>query len=349
MHPREIPVIHATADKTDQSTYDRVYHAAEQMLLAGRARDISVRHIAAQIGYGSSTTINKALDTWWTELGYRLKETQELPTIPEELQQQVAELLTTLKRTAVDTARQGLIDYERQADERVEAMQQQLELAQLAKTAAEQRAQTQADRNDAQEEKIRGLERLLVAEEGRRVELERSLDQARTDHANTREQLKKAEAERDDKKNELDTERGRAIASEERWVKQIDTAQQAQKDAEAALQNLHASTRGTETKFHEQLLAKDKVALQLDANLTAVVKERNLLLENKQALILKAERLEASLAAANETLLQERRRAGELEIHLAAAAKKMEESERKAQRLEEKLWQLAGRSKSKGQ
>lgn len=64
-----------------QNTQDLVKEAADKLLREGIKP--TQQNIRDQIGTGSITTINKALNAWWSELGGRLDEVERNPSIPE--------------------------------------------------------------------------------------------------------------------------------------------------------------------------------------------------------------------------------------------------------------------------
>ncbi|GGK82028.1 DNA-binding protein [Amphritea balenae] len=64
-----------------QTTYDKVFDAADKLLAAGQKP--TQQHIRNELGTGSLTTINKALNDWWQGLGQRLVEQRQRPDIPE--------------------------------------------------------------------------------------------------------------------------------------------------------------------------------------------------------------------------------------------------------------------------
>lgn len=63
------------------NTQDLVKEAADKLLREGIKP--TQQNIRDQIGTGSITTINKALNAWWSELGMRLDEIERNPSIPE--------------------------------------------------------------------------------------------------------------------------------------------------------------------------------------------------------------------------------------------------------------------------
>lgn len=64
-----------------QTTYDKVFDAADKLLAAGQKP--TQQYIRNELGTGSLTTINKALNDWWQGLGQRLVEQRQRPDIPE--------------------------------------------------------------------------------------------------------------------------------------------------------------------------------------------------------------------------------------------------------------------------
>ncbi len=129
-----------SAEITGTETTERVRQAADQLLLAGRARDISVRAIYQMIQYGSQTTINNTLAQWWAELGQRVREHEQLPGLPEHLQAQVVTLLTTIQQEAQAVAGQQWLEHERQANIKVEEAAARREAAEQAQNARRRRS-----------------------------------------------------------------------------------------------------------------------------------------------------------------------------------------------------------------
>ncbi|EAR62027.1 DNA-binding protein [Neptuniibacter caesariensis] len=87
-----------------KSTQQLAKDAADELLELGvRPTQQNVRE---RIGTGSITTINKALNSWWVELGQRLKAQSSHPSIPDPL----AESMDKLWRQALEHAKSEFSD-----------------------------------------------------------------------------------------------------------------------------------------------------------------------------------------------------------------------------------------------
>lgn len=64
-----------------QNTYQKVFEVADQLLSEGQRP--TQQNVRNQLGSGSLTTINKALNDWWQNLGERLCSQGQRPDIPE--------------------------------------------------------------------------------------------------------------------------------------------------------------------------------------------------------------------------------------------------------------------------
>ena len=89
-------------------TQQKARKVADQLLMEGIKP--TQQNVRERMGTGSITTINKALTTWWQDLGNRLKANSEHPMIPDP----VASTAAKLWHQAVGYARESLND-ERQA------------------------------------------------------------------------------------------------------------------------------------------------------------------------------------------------------------------------------------------
>lgn len=330
----------------EKDTHALVYQAAEKMLKAGRAREISVRSISEIIRYGSATTINNALNGWWTELGERLAEYEQLPGIPEPLQAQVVELLTTVQRSAAETARQRLVEYERQAELRIETMQTKLDAEITAKATAEQRAQGLVERIDTLDTRIHGLESLLAAEQARREAAEQRVQEARGDAEQAR---RDAQAQIQELKHQQALEQERFAALEQRLVMQIDEHKTARQQLEKLRQENEREWREKERGLHERLSAVEHAKRLLESDMATQRRERDALKTDKEHLVERLQQIEVTLNETRAVLEQERLRSRELQVSLTASEQSRVEQEQRSQRLEERLMAVAehGRGKRK--
>lgn len=67
--------------KSSESTYEKVFAAADRLLAEGQRP--TQQNVRNALGSGSLTTINKALNDWWKTLGERLFAERQRPDIPE--------------------------------------------------------------------------------------------------------------------------------------------------------------------------------------------------------------------------------------------------------------------------
>ncbi|WP_432473756.1 DNA-binding protein [Amphritea sp. HPY] len=73
--------IKQSSSQIKKSTYQKVFEVADRLLSEGQRP--TQQNIRNQLGSGSLTTINKALNDWWQSLGERLCSQHQRPEIPE--------------------------------------------------------------------------------------------------------------------------------------------------------------------------------------------------------------------------------------------------------------------------
>ncbi|SEQ75305.1 replication region DNA-binding N-term [Amphritea atlantica] len=102
-------------------TYDKVFEIADNLLAEGRKP--TQQMVRNELGVGSLTTINKALNDWWQGLGKRLIELNARPDIPEP----VFNSANTLWQQALAYAEHQLSDQREQLEQRYLALKAELE------------------------------------------------------------------------------------------------------------------------------------------------------------------------------------------------------------------------------
>ncbi|MBN0987953.1 DNA-binding protein [Amphritea pacifica] len=102
-------------------TYDKVFEIADNLLAEGRKP--TQQMVRNELGAGSLTTINKALNDWWQGLGKRLIELNARPDIPEP----VFNSANTLWQQALAYAEHQLSDQREQLEQRYLALKAELE------------------------------------------------------------------------------------------------------------------------------------------------------------------------------------------------------------------------------
>lgn len=213
-----------------------VFAAADALLVEGHRP--SIDRVRVRLGRGSPNTINEHLDTWWRQLGARLRDLpgQEFPQLPE----RVGETLQLLWNEALKGAHEALQgamaardEAVRQREEALAARERELEEARQALTA----------RGSALEESL-ALARVQLAEANQRAAaLEQALrerDEA-LGHAHRRlEQLEsratmldeRVQAEREARRTERASFDERYDAAERRWLTEVDQARERLKAAD---------------------------------------------------------------------------------------------------------------------
>lgn len=132
------------------TTYEKVFEVADSLLAQGKRP--TQQMVRNELGTGSLTTINKALNDWWQGLGVRLLEKSKRPEIPEP----VFDSANALWQQALAYAEHQLNDQRQQLEQRYLALKEKLD-----------------DRNAAEREDLRHLQSLsdrLLAENQRCLE-----------------------------------------------------------------------------------------------------------------------------------------------------------------------------------
>lgn len=102
-------------------TYEKVFEIADNLLAQGRKP--TQQMVRNELGSGSLTTINKALNDWWQGLGKRLIEQNARPDIPEP----VFNSANTLWQQALAYAEHQLSDQRAQLEQRYLELKAELE------------------------------------------------------------------------------------------------------------------------------------------------------------------------------------------------------------------------------
>lgn len=106
---------------TQPKTYEKVFEIADNLLAEGRKP--TQQMVRNELGSGSLTTINKALNDWWQGLGKRLLEQNARPEIPEP----VFNSANTLWQQALAYAEHQLSDQRQQLEQHYLELESSLE------------------------------------------------------------------------------------------------------------------------------------------------------------------------------------------------------------------------------
>lgn len=138
-----------TTTSLPSKTYERVFYIADKLLAEGRRPTQQL--VRNELGSGSLTTINKALNDWWQGLGKRLLEQNARPEIPEA----VFNSANTLWQQALAYAEHQLSERQEQLEQRYHALESKL------------KDQSSEDRNDLRH--LQGLSDTLMTENQRNL------------------------------------------------------------------------------------------------------------------------------------------------------------------------------------
>lgn len=102
------------------STQEKARQVADQLLFEGTRP--TQQNVRERLGTGSITTINKALNQWWQELGGRLKANTEHPMIPDPVADSAAKLWHKALAYAHESLKERQADLEEEYSRRLEAL-----------------------------------------------------------------------------------------------------------------------------------------------------------------------------------------------------------------------------------
>jgi chromosome segregation ATPase len=243
-------------------TQAEVFATADALLVEGHRPTID--RVRVRLGRGSPNTINEHLDTWWRELGARLRDLpgQEFPQLPE----RVAHSLQLLWNEALKGAHETLREAVAAREDRL--AQRDRELAARERHLEEER-QAVAARGSALEESL-ALARAQLAESNQRAgALEQALRERDESLARMQQRLEQLEAHALIQAGKLEAEQAarlaertkfdeRGEATERRWGIEVDQARERLKMTEK-----QARANATErTRLHDELRRAKSDALE---------------------------------------------------------------------------------------
>ncbi|WP_417223219.1 DNA-binding protein [Amphritea sp.] len=155
---------------TQPKTYGKVFEIADKLLAEGRKP--TQQMVRNELGSGSLTTINKALNDWWQGLGKRLLEQNARPDIPEP----VFVSANTLWQQALAYAEHQLSGEREQLQQHYEALEAELKGQQSAGRYDLRRLQDLSDKLMAENQRnlayIAELQKKQLAQDEREMRLE---------------------------------------------------------------------------------------------------------------------------------------------------------------------------------
>ena len=251
-------------------TADRVLEVADRLLEQGiRPTQQNVRE---QLGTGSISTINRALNEWWQQLGGRLREGRERPDLPEP----VIESANKLWQQALGYADHVYAERKAELDARYRDIKQQARLAEEGAIAELREIQQQnlrllAEREQAADEKQKLQQQMLG--------LESDLIRLNAENGNLKREIKQQalmlDRQRDsagvaDTQELIELKVSLRLSEEER--SRLEKSQEALADENAALRKqLLLHEKEAVSKRH----ALETVIAQQDVRYDQVLKELN--------------------------------------------------------------------------
>ena len=152
------------------TTYEKVLEVADSLLAQGKRP--TQQMVRNELGTGSLTTINKALNDWWQGLGLRLLEKGNRPDIPEP----VFDSANALWQQALAYAEHQLSDQRKQLEQRYLELKEELDGQNTVEREDVRRLQDLSDRllNENQRflENIAELQQKQLSQEEREMRLE---------------------------------------------------------------------------------------------------------------------------------------------------------------------------------
>lgn len=227
-----------------------VFRAADELLLEGHRPTID--RVRIKLGRGSPNTINDHLDDWWSKLGSRLRDLpgRQFPQVSERVGKALLLLWTEAVSGAHESLQEGLAGRERQLQELEARLAQQSAALAVEQQALTLRASTVDDSVSLAREQMAAnyrraeqLEGVLASRDGELVALRQRLDALTQDLTTLTAQQN---AEREAHRFERIAADERHAATEARWLREVDQARQAAKQAQQAL--LEVRSRGSAAK-----------------------------------------------------------------------------------------------------
>ena len=220
----------AGAPRARRVSAAEVFAAADTLLVEGHRPTID--RVRVRLGRGSPNTINEHLDTWWRQLGARIRDLpgQEFPQLPE----RVARTLQLLWNEALKGAHEALRDA---VTTREETLQQREDALTARERQLEEERQAGVARGSALEDSL-ALARTQLAESNQRAgALEQSLRERDESIASLQRRLEQLEAQTTALAERLEAERkargaeraqfdARYDAAERRWLTEVDQARE---------------------------------------------------------------------------------------------------------------------------
>jgi len=241
-------------------TQTQVDNAADALLQRGIRP--TIEKLRAELGTGSPNTLMRMVEIWWAGLAERLaaQARADVPGLPEPVQRAMQTLWSEAVVTSRQAAEARITEREHQAEIRVRDVNSRLAEAESALATAA-RAQQAA-------------ETAVTAEQQRAAQLQTALTDALGTGKNTQATLEALRRTGDDERARLRADLERAVAAQDRWLRELDRAREDAK--EAARETKTVRSELSREKAQRQRLTEELVAEKREAKARIATLERRL-------------------------------------------------------------------------
>ena len=295
-----------TSPYITKPTAQLVHEAADTLLRQGRGHEITTRNILEIIGQGSTTTIQKALDSWWNAAGAHLTQLEGFFELPDEVATPLMDAIKAIQDTAshhalkaydaqIATIQSEMEQLTLARDEAIQAQQQALgEIETLNETITEFKAE------------VSRLEKDLEREAGRRESLEAQVEEIRKD---ANDKVAKAEAKTDDVRQQLNDAHEQVKQAEQRHddtekrlAKQLDEQktlrEKIARDSSKEIEQLRDLLNASNDKVHALQVATSRDQAMIEAqkiSMSALESQKRALEQELKEKVVECARLDATV------------------------------------------------------
>lgn len=240
-------------------TADRVLEVADRLLEQGiRPTQQNVRE---QLGTGSISTINRALNEWWQQLGVRLREGRERPDLPEP----VVETANKLWQQALGYADHVYAERKAELDARYREVKEQARLAEEGAVTELREIQQQnvrllAEREQAADEKQRLQQQMLA--------LESDLIRLNAENGNLKREIKQQALM-------LDRQQGSGGVADTQELIELKVSLRLSEEERSRLENSQEALADENAALRKQLLLQEKEAVSKRHALETVIAQQD--------------------------------------------------------------------------
>ncbi|MDI3325838.1 DNA-binding protein [Pontibacterium granulatum] len=240
-------------------TADRVLEVADRLLEQGiRPTQQNVRE---QLGTGSISTINRALNEWWQQLGVRLREGRERPELPEP----VVETANKLWQQALGYADHAYAERKAELDARYREVKEQARLVEEGAVTELREIQQQnvrllAEREQSADERQKLQQQMLA--------LESDLIRLNAENGNLKREIKQQALM-------LDRQQGSGGATDTQELIELKVSLRLSEEERARLEASQEALADENAVLRKQLLLQEKEAVSKRHALETVIAQQD--------------------------------------------------------------------------